>query len=338
MATKMDPKESAKNALLHVLEALPGEHIIIVCDEPLKPVGEAFAFGAVDIGLWTRMVLLETSSMPRKDIPHHLYEIFNSQKPDIFINLLRGDSEETPFRIKVTKMETRRRVRLGHCPGITLDMLTEGALALTPEDYRYMQNMAHRLMLHLQGAETVHITNEMGTDLTLSVKNRPFITDVKLDWKTMKWMNLPVGEVYCGPEENSLEGVLVCETAVGGIGRLKAPVKIKAEKGKAVEVESKDKKALERIIKALDTDEWSRYVGEFAFGLNPRARIVDAFLETEKVNNTCHIAFGNNEDFPNGQNPAQNHMDFLITKPTVVVKYEDGSEKTLMEKGEYRVF
>ncbi|MCD6461314.1 MAG: aminopeptidase [Thermoplasmata archaeon] len=333
----MEASTAAKNALRNVLEAVTGERIVLVCDDPLRDVGAAFAQGAVDLGLWTRLVMLETDSIPRKEIPGHLYEIFTNQHPDIFINLLRGSTEETPFRIKVTKMETRRRVRLGHCPGITLDMLTSGALALTDDEYKKMQELAQHLLLRLQNVVGVHVTNPEGTDLTLSVRNRPFFTDTKIDWQTMKWMNLPVGEVLCGPEEDSLEGTLVCETAVGGIGLLEAPVVIKARKGKAVEVTSDDKKSLERIIRALDTDKWSRYVGEFAFGINPHARVVAEFLETEKCNNTSHIAFGNNEDFPNGKNPAANHMDFLITRPTITLTYADGEEYTIMEDGQYKL-
>ncbi|GAJ16514.1 unnamed protein product, partial [marine sediment metagenome] len=41
----------------------------------------------------------ETSKEPRTEIPERLQEIL-TQKPDIYINLLRGNREETPFRIK----------------------------------------------------------------------------------------------------------------------------------------------------------------------------------------------------------------------------------------------
>ena len=82
----MNPREAAKNALLNVLEAAIGERIVVVCDENLKEIGDAFAEGALDMGLWTRLVLLATDGKVRKEIPQHLREIFTSQKPDIFIN------------------------------------------------------------------------------------------------------------------------------------------------------------------------------------------------------------------------------------------------------------
>ena len=333
----MNSNDAAKNALLNVLEATPGERIIIVCDMDHKEIGQAFSCGALEIGLWSRLVLLDTDKEVRKEIPSHLREIFISQNPDIFINLLRGSSEETPFRIKVIKMETRRRTRLGHCPGVNMDMLTKGALALTSEDYKKIQNFASRLMHKMQSAVTIHISDDLGTDLTLSVDKREFFTDTKIDWQSMKWMNLPVGEVIVAPVEDSLEGTLVCELAVGGVGKLKEPVTITAKKGKAVKLESEDKESLDKIKKALDTDTWCNVVGEFAYGLNPKARITDEFLEAEKVAGTCHIAFGNNSDFPGGKNHAMNHMDFLISRPSIDVTFNDGETLQIMKEGRFKI-
>jgi len=83
----------------------------------------------------------------------------------------------------------------------------------------------------------------------------------------------------------------------------------------------------------LATDEWSDIVGEFAFGINPKARFAQEFLEAEKVLGTVHIAFGNNLDMPGGKNPSKNHMDFLMSKPTVKAFKED--EKAITVFGEW---
>ena len=152
----MDAGHAARNALLNVLDAAPGERIVVVCDDTHEDVGRAFAKGALDLSLWTRLVILDTSTV-RKEIPIFLQEIFASQKPDIFINLLSGGSEETPFRIKVIKMETRRRIRLGHCPGVSHDMLTSGALALESDEYKRMQIFSNNLILKLTNSVKVSV-------------------------------------------------------------------------------------------------------------------------------------------------------------------------------------
>jgi leucyl aminopeptidase (aminopeptidase T) len=334
----MEAWKAARNALENVLEAVMGESILIVCDDEKLEVGRAFADGALALGLWTRLMVLQTTSKPRTEVPERLLEVFVQQKPELYINLMRGIREETPFRIKIIKMETRdRRSRLGHCPGITVDMLTEGALALTPQEHKDMQNLAARLLRALRGAVEVRVKNPAGTNLTMSTEAREFFTDTKLDWKSMKWMNLPTGEVIVAPVEDSLSGKLVCDLAIGGIGKIKTPVKVTVRDGKAEKTVSKDKDVQRRVEDTFGTDDWSDTVGEFAFGINPKARFVDEFLEAEKVLGTVHIAFGANTDMPGGKNPSKNHMDLLISKPTVEVTKEDGKVVKVLEKGRIRI-
>jgi leucyl aminopeptidase (aminopeptidase T) len=334
----MEAWEAAKNALENVLEAVAGESLLIVCDDEKLRVGKAFAEGALTLGLWTRIMVLKTTKKPRTKIPKELLEVFTQQKPAIYVNLLRELREETPFRIQLIKMETRdRKLRLGHCPGVTIDMLTEGALALTPQEHRKMQNQAERLLQVLNKTVKVEIHSPAGTNLTLSTEKREFYTDTKLDWKTMKWMNLPTGEVIVAPLEDSLNGKLVCDLAIGGIGKIEAPVKVAVKNGKAERVVSKDKKVLRRVEDTFKTDDWSDVVGEFAFGINPKARFVDQFLEAEKILGTAHIAFGANTDMPGGKNPSKDHIDLLISKPTVKVTKEDGEVITILERGNLQI-
>jgi leucyl aminopeptidase (aminopeptidase T) len=329
--------EASKNALVYVLEASEGEKVLIICDKEKDGVGRAFASGALAIGLWTRLVVLEKPKELRTEIPVELREIL-IQNPDIYINLLRDNREETPFRIKLIKKETQtNRARLGHCPGVTMDMLTEGALSLTPEENKTMQAHTKRLLNALEKTTTVEIHNPMGTNLSLSTKNRNFFTDTKLDWKTLKWMNLPTGEVIVAPVENSLNGKLVCDMAIGGIGKLRRSVKIRTKKGRVESVFSEDKNHLRRVKESFLTDDWSDVVGEFAIGINPKARFVKKFLEAEKMLGTVHVAFGANMDMPGGKNPSKNHMDFLISEPTVIVTKESGEKVMILHKGSFKI-
>jgi hypothetical protein len=228
----MQAWEAARNALECVLEAVPGERIAIVCDDEKAEIGKAFSEGALDLGLWTRLVSLKVGKEFRKEVPEHLVEILSSQKPELYINLLRGIGEETPFRIRLIHLETRdKKSRLGHCPGVNLDMLTEGALSLTVEEHSKIQSFAQSLIGRLKNAVHVGITSPSGTDLSLSTDGREFYTDTAIDWKKMKWMNLPTGEVIVAPVEDSLNGTLVCDLAIGGIGPLEKAVELSVERG-----------------------------------------------------------------------------------------------------------
>lgn len=333
----MEPKNAALNALKHVLEAKPGESILIISDDVKKEVGQAFTKGAIELGLWTRLVILNTElNVFRTEIPSNLLEMLNSPfKPDIYINTFRDTAKETPFRIKIIHLQTRKHLsRLGHCPGITMDMLSEGALSLSKEEHVEMQNNARNLLNILQDVDKVIVKAPAGSDFELSVQGRTWFSDTYLNWKDMKWMNLPTGEVLVGPIETSMKGTLVCDLAIGGIGPIKKQVKLEVQDGRVEKIESDDKDILKIVKEIQATDEMAKYVGEFAFGLNPKARLVEQFLESEKVGNAVHVAFGNNMDYPGiVANNSANHQDFLIDKPSVDVIYSNGRSRRVMEKG-----
>jgi leucyl aminopeptidase (aminopeptidase T) len=335
----MDAQEAARNALSCVLEAEKGESIVIFCDEEKLDIGEAFARGTLDLGLQTRLTPLKTDPRVfRKEIPQQVMEILRHHA-DIYINLLRGIREEAPFRIELIKLETREhKARLGHCPGVTMDMLTEGALALTAEEHRRMQTFAKGLIQKLSQAVKIEISNPAGTDISLGVEGRPFFTDTIIDRKTMKWMNLPTGEVLIAPVENAAEGELVCDIAVGGVGLVETPVKLTVQNGRVRDSSSKSPQILRNVRDSLNTDACSSTIGEFAFGINPKARLGDEFLEAEKLFGTIHIAFGDNSDFPGGQNPSKNHLDLLISKPSVRAFNKNGSSLDVLMEGTFSQF
>ena len=116
------------------------------------------------------------------------------------------------------------------------------------------------------------------------------------------------------------------------------PVELKVEGGMVRNVLSVDKEVLGRVEDSLNTDEMARVVGEFAFGINPKARLVKEFLECEKMLGTVHFAFGDNLDMPKGKNSSANHMDFMISKPTVKVTLKDDSSFTVLEDGVFQKF
>lgn len=324
----------ACNALKEVMDAYSGERLLVVCDDVRREVGLIFAEAGLELGLYTRIITLKTNPKEfRRELPEFLREALVLNKPNLAINCLRGPAEETPFRIKLIHLETKDKdLRLGHGPGITLDMLTEGALALSGEEYREMSLKADGIIASTEGAQGIRMTTPNGTDVRLSIRGRGFFKDMTITRE--KWGNLPTGEVTVGPVENSLEGKIACDLAIGGIGPIKRPLTIICEHGEATEVEGEDSGLIAKVKKSLSIDRMASIVGEMAVGLNPKARIVQEFLEAEKVSGTAHIAFGSNIDYPTGgKNNSANHMDFLMDRPTVMVVFTDGRELEIVVDG-----
>lgn len=66
-----------------------------------------------------------------------------------------------------------------------------------------------------------------------------------------------------------------------------------------------------------------------------KARFIEEFLEAEKLFGTIHIAFGDNSDFPGGQNPSKNHLDLLVSKPSVKAFNKNGSSIDVLVEGTF---
>lgn len=78
----------------------------------------------------------------------------------------------------------------------------------------------------------------------------------------------------------------------------------------------------------------ARNIGELGIGLNPSANVTGNMLEDEKAFRTCHFAIGENYD---GDASALIHFDGIVREPTLVIKYADGSEFTLLDKGDLQL-
>jgi len=328
------PADAASEALRHVLGLCNEETVFIVTDQETMPVAEAFRDAAHMLN--SRKIILyvlDENERPLFSLPEALKNRIEDIKSDpgdvIFLNLFRGILEETPFRLELLHAQKGPRSRVGHAPGITIETVTQGSMNI---DYSRVKETARRLMDALQDAVWVHVTAPGGTDITLNVEGRAFETDTEIPSGSMG--NLPVGEVWCAPVEDSGNGTLVVDGSIGDMGQVPAPVEITVVNGKATDVLCSDAKFRERVLRALSLDPMASVIGELGIGLNPRARLTGNLLEDEKAGGTAHIAFGNNIDMPGGKNSSKTHRDFLFYRPTIEVALKGGETRTVIKEGE----
>lgn len=236
-------EEGASAALVNIKDATIGERVIVFCDEEQREIGEVFSRAALNLGLWTKLVVLRATEKIRKDLDDQTKEMITLQRPDLCVNIFRQRDEETSFRGRFVRFETSRGARVGHCPGITMDMLTAGALSLTDEEYQGMFSFGEKLKEALKGTEKVRVVSSLGADFSFSTKGASF---------SVEKMNLPCGEVMCSPMGNSFEGRLVC--IAGGANRVyrDTPVEIASNNGLAGEIRCKDREVLRRVKQELD--------------------------------------------------------------------------------------
>jgi leucyl aminopeptidase (aminopeptidase T) len=199
-------------------------------------------------------------------------------------------------------------------------------------DYLEIAKKVTYLMDLFKNAKRVKITAPGGTDIELEIEDRDFETDVEIKQGTMG--NLPAGEIWCAPIEDKAKGIIVCDGSIGDIGNVLKPLKIEIREGKIVALESDDHELVNEVKELTSVDEMASVIGELGIGLNPKARLTGNLLEDEKAGKTAHIAFGNNENMPNGKNNSKTHRDFLFFNPTFKVEYKDGSTKLVINNGD----
>ncbi len=160
-------------------------------------------------------------------------------------------------------------------------------------------------------------------DLELSVEGRTFINS---DGKR----NMPSGEIFTGPVEESVNGWVryTYPTVVGG--RVVSGIELKFVDGRVEEATAEQNEDL--LHAQLDTDPGARYLGEFAIGTNFGIdRFTGNILFDEKIGGTFHAAIGRSYKETGGKNESAVHWDMICdmrTDSTIHVDgelfYEDG--------------
>src|SRR5207237_613612 len=101
-----------------------------------------------------------------------------------------------------------------------------------------LSDPARRLLAELQGTREVHVRGAAGTDLTLRVEGRPWLSDA-LPLGPGELANYPSGEVFVAPLADGADGVLVADLTVPytGEGFVDEPVTLRFEAGHVTSIE-----------------------------------------------------------------------------------------------------
>ena len=169
-------------------------------------------------------------------------------------------------------------------------------------DYGEMGKLMLLLKERMDKADRVRILTPT-TDLNFSIgKYKAIICNGKI--------NLPDGEVFIAPELESVNGTITYNADVLYQDITFSNIKLNFKDGKVIKaVSGSTTRELNRI---LDTDLGARYVGEFAFGTNPKIdRIVKNIIYDEKMLGSIHLALGASHPASNNGNESGIHWDMV---------------------------
>lgn len=140
-------------------------------------------------------------------------------------------------------------------------------------------------------------------DLVLSIEGRTFIN---ADGSR----NMPDGEIFTGPVEESVNGwVRFSYPSIVG-GRAVSGIELRFENGKVVEASAEQNDDL--LQAQLNTDAGARYLGEFAIGTNfGIQQFTGNILFDEKIGGTVHMAIGMGYPDTGSKNRSAVHWDMI---------------------------
>jgi aminopeptidase len=154
----------------------------------------------------------------------------------------------------------------------------------------------------LQGHEQVALRGP-NVDLRLSIKDRTFLN-------ACGQVNLPDGEVFTGPVEDSVNGWVRFTFPAASQGTLVEGIELHFEDGKVVKASAT--KNQDYLMEMLDFDAGSRYVGEFAIGTNYQInRFTRNILLDEKIGGSFHLALGRGYPETGNHNESSIHWDLI---------------------------
>jgi aminopeptidase len=142
-----------------------------------------------------------------------------------------------------------------------------------------------------------------GTDIRLRVDGRTWINS---DGRR----NMPSGEVFTGPLEDSAVGTIRFNVPTSPRGVEVTGVSLTFARGEVVDFRAD--RGLEYLSAALQTDAGARYLGELGIGTNPGIdRATGHILFDEKMAGTVHLALGRSYPETGGVNASALHWDLI---------------------------
>jgi leucyl aminopeptidase (aminopeptidase T) len=293
--------QAAEKAIVQALAIKEGEQFLLVTDKHKMAIAEALAHWAKKIGAETTTYLMTETLRPVTE-PTTLFRML-CVKASAMAYMLDARMEEKPFRGYMVKAGVANS-RICMMPGLTRDMMER----LVNVDFHELDTFGKKLVDKLADSEDIVVENAEGTHVEFSVKGRKWKNDNGDISQKGKHGNLPAGEIFTAPVEESFNGKLMISLIDDKLGK----GIMEFEKGRLIGYQGK---GIEEIVAYIGQDDTGKTIGEFGIGTNPRAKICPNMLEAEKAFGTAHFAIG--DSYGIGINTSPHHYDALVDKVSI---------------------
>lgn len=322
----------------YCLEAQPGQNVLIEAQTPALPLLRALQPALLERGAYP-LILLEYPGQQRdfllkggewlERIPATRQALMEQADASLRIQSLENPLElsDVPSAVLARwqkawrplselRLKKRWSLTLYPTPGYAqqagmsnakFQELVERALFLDRLDpvaaWRELSAFQAALIKRLEKVSQIRI-EAPGTDLRLRVEGRTWINS---DGKR----NMPSGEVFTGPWEDSAEGEVRFNLPAVVSGQRVEGVYLRFARGRVVEARAERGEAY--LLGMLEADPGARFLGELGIGTNYGIQQPTGIvLFDEKIGGSVHLALGNSYPETGGTNRSAVHWDLVL--------------------------
>ncbi|MDH5605543.1 MAG: aminopeptidase [Anaerolineae bacterium] len=169
-------------------------------------------------------------------------------------------------------------------------------------EWNKLHAMQETLINWLKGKKEITLKSS-NADLRLSIDGRSFINSAGKN-------NMPSGEIFTSPVEDSINGWVNFSYPAVRVGREVNGIRLEIKDGKVQKASAT--KNEEYLLSQLAVDEGASYFGEWAIGTNYGIKqFTKNILFDEKIGGSFHMAVGSGFSEAGGKNDSAIHWDMI---------------------------
>ena len=299
----MDDLDRAVHAVVHeCLAVKEGEEALVVCNPVTQNMGERLREEAANAGADAVLTVISERPSHGAEPPRSVAAAMAAA------DVLMAPTVQSLSHTAARKRATDAGARCATLPGVTEEMLARVMSA----DMEGLRRKGQAVAEALDRASQARITDANGTELSLDLSGREAIPDAGELTERGAFGNLPCGESFISPVGG--EGTLVIDGSLAGLGLVDEPVELVVEGGHLTSARGGAGMAFMELLTVHGED--ATTIAELGVGTNEKAILTGEVLEDEKIQGTCHIAFGASAGI-GGTVQVPVHLDCVVMKPTL---------------------
>jgi leucyl aminopeptidase (aminopeptidase T) len=291
------------------LRVSEGEEVLVVCNPATEGLGSRMRAEAEKAGADATLATIAERASHAAEPPRPVAAAMAAA------DVVLAPTVQSLSHTAALKAASEAGARIATLPGVTEEMLARVMSA----DMAELRRRGAAVAAALDAGDEARITCAHGSDLRLGLEGRTAIPDAGELGARGAFGNLPCGEGFIAPLEGGVEGTLVIDGSIAGVGRVDGPVTLTVRAGHLTEATGTAGAILLELLTEHGPN--GTNVAELGIGTNEKAILTGNILEDEKILGTAHVAFGASAAI-GGTVQVPVHLDCVVLEPTVEIDGE----------------